>query len=338
MRLIFLLVSRNARRWLCSVAIAFAWLGMCQPATAAPTCSGAVDSMLIMYSGSAVSGSSARMLQRYGCSGMTTGGATNYFAICTTTDAATSSGSGGASITPYRTAKSSVGNTLNYQLVKSSDSTNLTASGIMLNNGSFGSAYSAIFATAYGIGISIPASQSVAAGDYVATVPITVDYRFNSSAFTSCSQGTSANTYVYNLPVVIRVGGASCSITFAPNISLGNITVNAGSVARRDSSGSEYEYFRITCAANTAWTATFSDGNNPLGTGSDRRRLINGSSYLTYQISKSGPTYLVDSTGITGTGTGSSQAIGFVVTIPAQTPASLTPGLYTDTVIMSLSY
>lgn len=338
MRSILLLLSRNGRRWFCAAAIAFAWLGVCQPAAAAPTCSGAMDSMLIVYTGSTISGSNARMLQRYGCSGMTTGGANNYFAICTTADAATSAGSGGTSVTPYRKAKSAAGDTLNYQLVRTSDNSSLTTSGIMFNNGSFGSASGAIFSTAYGIGISVPPFQFVAAGDYESTVPITVDFRFNSSSFTNCSQGTSANTYVYNLPVIIRVGGASCSITFAPNISLGNITVNSGVVARRDSTGSEYEYFRITCAANTAWTATFSDGNNPLGTGNDRRRLVNGSSYLTYQIYKPGPTYLVDSTGITGTGTGSSQSIGFFVTIPAQTPASLTPGLYTDTVIMSLSY
>jgi spore coat protein U-like protein len=169
---------------------------------------------------------------------------------------------------------------------------------------------------------------------------LTVQFRTKSgSSLSSCTDGTLTNGSVYlNIPVTIRVGGAACNIGLVPALVLGKISVNSGVVGQLTTAGSQN--FWITCAAGTTWTATFSDGNNPLGTGSDRRRMVNGSSYLNYQLSTtaSGGTYLIDSTGITGTGTGKPQSFTPYATIPTQTPASLTPGLYTDTVVMSLSY
>ena len=336
MRPIDLLLARGGRRLPWIAAIVFLWLGMCQPAAAAISCSASMQPVLMIYNGAAIS--DAQIPMRYSCSGLPVGASTVYYKMCTTLDAATSTGSGGTTVSP-RKARSAAGNTLNFQLVVPNGQ-DLTTSGITLFSLQFGIFYSGLSGLMYQIAVDVPASQSVPAGDYVSTVPLTVEIRTKSgSPVSSCVDGALTNSVVLSVPVAIRVGGAACEISIVPSLALGSISVNSGAVSQLSSSGGQL--FWITCTSGTAWTATFSNGNNPLGTGNARRRMVNGSSYLSYQLSTArdgGGTSLIDSAGITGTGTGKPQPIGPFVTIPKQTPASLTPGLYTDTVIMSLSY
>jgi spore coat protein U-like protein len=338
MRPIDLLLARGGRRLPWIAAIVFLWLGMCQPAAAAISCSASMqNSVMVIYNGSAISG--ALLPARYSCSGLPVGGATVYWAMCTTSDAASSTGTGGTSVSP-RQARSPAGDTLNFQLA-SNGGQDLTAAAITLSSGQFANTSAGTSSgLSNAITVRVPASQSVPAGDYYSTVLLTAQIRTKSgSSLSSCTDGTLTNASVYlNIPVTIRVGGAACNIGLVPMMVLGKISVNSGVVGTLTTAGNQN--FWITCAAGTTWTATFSNGNNPLGTGSDRRRMVNGSSYLNYQLSTaaSGGTSLIDSAGITGTGTGKPQSFTTYATLPTQTPASLTPGLYTDTVIMSLSY
>lgn len=348
MRSILLLLSRNGRRWLCAAALAFAWLGVCQPAAAAVSCTASTQGAMVIYTGAAIT--NAELLTTVSCTGLTigpSGGNQNKFIMCTTGDAATSTGTGGSTVAPYRMAKSAAGNTLNYQLTTTSYFSNvaITSAGVRLMASGLG------FSSDTGVSqqqnggrtplVTVPASQAPVAGDYVSMVPITVEIRaINQAAnMTSCTEGVSAGMVVLNIPVTIRVGGAACAINNVDNWDFGDISVTSGTVAAVNS-GATGINVNLTCASGTAWTATLSDGNNPDGTtGTYRRRMINGGSYLTYSLSLGAGSGRTSPTAKeTGTGTGSTDRFNIDVAIPSQTPASLTQGVYRDTVMLSVSY
>lgn len=330
---------RGPRGLLPALVVLCMWLLLCQPATAAVNCTAAVTSQSIVYNGSAISG--AGLGATISCSGLPpTGnsGNENYYNMCTTGDAASASGSGGTSVTPYRVAKSAAGNTLNYQLLSGFnpfpplDQGNLLLWHVIIgpNSSTITSHYTPT--PGAGIRVSVPASQNVPAGDYISMVPLTVQLRYlttsSGTQFTDCTNGTLANTAQVTVPVRIRVGGASCewNPSSASSISFGDISVTGGTVAAMSANA----FLNLTCANGIAWTVTLSDGNNALGSGTDRRRMVNGSSYLNYTMS----VRIFSS----GTGTGANQQSIVGATLTQQTPASLTPGVYSDVVIVTLNY
>jgi spore coat protein U-like protein len=179
------------------------------------------------------------------------------------------------------------------------------------------------------------------AGDYVATVPLTVDIRTanQSGAMSSCSSGTSAGVVTLSLPITIRIDGAACAINNVESVSFGDISVNnTGRVSAQTITST----IEIACARGTSWTITFSDGNNPSGTGAYRRRMVNGSSFLTYGFGTSSSSART-SMSLSGTtsqasANNGSQQLTYYAFLPQQFPASLTQGLYRDTVIMTVTY
>lgn len=345
MQSIFLLLPHGGRRWVFAFLVAFAGLGMCQSAAAAVSCSASVQSNPFIYDGSEISG--ARLMTRMSCSGLPLnepGSSYNIINLCSMSDASTATGTGGNTVTPWRIARSVANNVLNYQLYSGYaggggiPSGPLTQSGLWLGTSNFGitmSGNSNNPVSASGVrlpAVNVPASQNVPAGDYVSTVSLTVDMRLVKNNYgANCTEGTSVGTVVLNIPVIIRVGGATCSITYAAPVLVGEITETAGTVTPVTSFGG----FNLVCANGTPWTAILSDGNNALGTANDRRRMVNGGSYINYQITNPDGTQL---NSLSGTGTGYNETKLLNVQITSQTPASFTQGIYTDTIIISLSY
>ncbi|RYF49457.1 MAG: hypothetical protein EOO38_07860 [Cytophagaceae bacterium] len=352
MQLISLLLSRGGRRWVFTFVASFAWLGMCQSAAAAVSCTTSAQSSIVIYNGSAIS--NVPVVTRLDCAGLPVnepGSQYNLVTMCSTSDASTATGTGGNTVTPWRIARSAANNELKYQLASkfaggsgSVPSGDLVQGGLWLGGTNFGTSQSGTVVSATISNASngpqtpllnVPAAQNVPAGDYVSMVSITLDIRLVKSNFQGdCTEGISVGMVVLNIPVLIRVGGATCSITYAAPLPLGLIEETSGTVTS-NSGNAGPGGFHLTCASGTSWTATLSDGNNALGTGSDRRRLANGGSYLNYQIINYDGTQFDSATGV---GTGYDQIVKFGARIPPQTPASLTQGVYTDTVIISLRY
>jgi len=128
---------------------------------------------------------------------------------------------------------------------------------------------------------------------------------------------------------------ANCSLSTSP-VEFGDINTISGSSI--DAAGG----ITVTCTGGTAWTASAGAGS---GSGATllSRRMTSGSNTLNYMLyTNSGRTTIWgDGTGttgrITGTGSGSSQAITVYGRIPSG-QGSVPAGIYGDTVQVTLSY
>lgn len=338
MRSILLLLSRGGRRWLCTAAIAFTWLGMCQLAAAAVSCTASTQPT-ILYSTSNTSGT-APMLTTVSCTGFTTGGSTNQFIMCTLPSATSSDATG--------IAVNNDGDQYRFRLIAASSSTSLGTPNVVAATGNFGSTSSGAVLDGSNFVrapvLQILGSQNVYGGDYVVNMPLTLEIRTaaQSNAMTSCSSGTSAGVVTLSLPIIIRTSDPSCSISTMDNVNFGDISVNgSGRVAAIKVTNS----VEVSCAGKD-WTGTFSNGNNPSGTGPTLRRMVNGSSFLAYGFGRTSDTsaqinYSINSSSSSYTWNSSqyqTQRVSFSTFLPTQVPTSLTPGIYTDTVIFTVTW
>ena len=310
-------------------------------ANAIPNCTYTTSrTYTVLYDGRAVSSFGSEGIMS--CTNMPGNGGSTAFSGCLSSDAASSLGTGGGtSANPTRTARSAEGNTLQYQLIGAFSGLPLTASNIQYASISFptnGSASTLFSNSSDGAGptlINITAGQAPPVGDYVSTVPLTISTRYqNGSSPPSCTGGSLANSSIVNIPVRIRVG-AVCAYTDASNMNFGAITVNAGTVDATPYALASA--IRMSCTSGTNYTITLSDGNQASGTGVNRRRMVNGSSFLAYGL-YSDFDATVPFTSVNGTGTGANANVYVIGKIPSQSAAGLTSGVYRDTVIAFLTY
>jgi len=163
-------------------------------------------------------------------------------------------------------------------------------------------------------------------------------------AFSSSAQAfTQTATGAMNLSATVV---ASCTITVSP-FDFGVIDVAAYPIFTSS--------LTVNCSNGTPYRIDMDAGLNPLGTDQCQRRLKTGTApadatnTITYTLDKTlnamdpwgdnGTTFCtantIPVTGMTGTGTGADQIISF----SAQTwPTTNAPGVYTDTVTVTVNY
>jgi hypothetical protein len=343
MRSILLILSHGGRRWLCPAALALAWLGMSQPAAAAVSCTASTQPTVI-YATSNSSGTSP-LLTTVSCTGFTATGSAiteNQFALCTLPSATSNDARG--------VAVNANGDQYRFRLVgpSASGSQDLGSPNVRAAWGDFGTTASGgvLNGSNFANGpVFTSNSQTVRGGDYVVNMPFTVEIRTAPLAnhMANCSNGTSAGIVTLSIPITIRTSGPTCSINTMENVNFGDITVNA---AGRVSAMKVTSSVEVACGG-ADWIGTFSNGNNPSGSGTYLRRMVNGSSFLTYGFGTTSNTDAVSNFAINTTNTINydwqddqfqTQRISFSTFLPAQTPSSLTPGIYTDTVIFTITW
>ncbi|RZL48355.1 MAG: hypothetical protein EOP71_04720 [Variovorax sp.] len=279
------------------------------------------------------------MLTTVSCTGFTTGGSTNQFIMCTLPSASSTDDDG--------IAYNNNGNPYRFRLVGSSGNS-VSSPSVIVASGNFGSTSSggALDGSNFVRSpvIRVYTGQTVRGGDYVVNMPLTLEIRTSAQTFamSSCSTGISAGIVTLSLPIIVRTSGPTCSINTMENVNFGDISVNAvGRVAAMKVTSS----VEVACGG-TDWTGTFSNGNNPSGSGPTLRRMVNGSSFLNYgfgrtsdssaqinfSITSSSSSYTWDSTQY------QTQRVSFSTFLPSQIPTSLTPGIYTDTVIFTVTW
>ncbi len=137
---------------------------------------------------------------------------------------------------------------------------------------------------------------------------------------------------------------ASCTVNTSTTGTTTNAVLNFGTItsmaANIDASTSSTGGSKVTvlCSNGTAWTIAMNSGNNVSGT---QRRMTGGSSeYVPYNLySDSARTTAIgiNTTALSGTGSGALQSYDIYGRIPAGSTLA-TPGTYTDTVTMTLTY
>lgn len=199
----------------------------------------------------------------------------------------------------------------------------------------------------YSVSIKVPAqSGSLTAypiGTYTGTVQFFWDMQGNASSRCEGDSGggwDSGNTTITANYVVPSL----CQLNSTSNVEFGNI--NDISTTSRDYTAQGA--INTTCNYGTSYSIYLGDGNNRIAGGF--RRMTNGSSqYIPYQLYQNasystvwdatgGVTAVGGSGGVSKTGTGSVQNTMVYGKIPQGTTISSTPGDYSDTVVVTVTY
>lgn len=152
-----------------------------------------------------------------------------------------------------------------------------------------------------------------------------------------------ATTVTGSLTVTATLA-ASCTVNTSATGTTTNAVMNFGTVtsmaANIDASTSSAggRKVAVLCSNGTAWALAMNAGNNASGT---QRRMAGGSSeyvpYNLYSDSARSTAIGINTTALSGTGTGSQQTYDIYGRIPAGSILT-TPGAYTDTVTLTLTY
>ena len=137
---------------------------------------------------------------------------------------------------------------------------------------------------------------------------------------------------------------ASCAVNTSTTGTTTTAVLNFGTVtsmaANIDASTSSTGGSKVTvlCSNGTGWTLAMNGGSNVSGT---QRRMLGGNTeYVPYNLySDSARTVAIgiNTTALSGTGTGALQSYDIYGRIPAGSTLA-TPGAYTDTVTLTLTY
>jgi spore coat protein U-like protein len=120
-----------------------------------------------------------------------------------------------------------------------------------------------------------------------------------------------------------------CSVSIVSNVSFG--TIASQSVSTTDTTGS----FSVTCSTGTAYSIALDLGGN--ANVSTRRMKSGTSNYLTYELYSDNARTAIWRTAISGyTGTNSAQTQTVYARLPSQLAPA--PGVYTDTVTITVTY
>lgn len=191
--------------------------------------------------------------------------------------------------------------------------------------------------------VTIPTSSTYfPAGTYTATVSFYIDMQgANSSVCEGNSgggwdSGTQTLTFKWVVPNV-------CSLMSTSNVAFGTITDIGTALSNHDATGAVV----TKCNYGTAYTIYLGNGNNRLP--GSYRQMIYGSSLMPYQLYKnSGYTMVWDATGgttspggsggVSSTGSGANQTFMVYGRIPNGITLPTTPGNYSDTIIVTITY
>lgn len=199
----------------------------------------------------------------------------------------------------------------------------------------------------YSVNVKVPArTGSLIAypkGTYTGTVQLFWDMQASSSSVCEGNSGggwDSGNTTITANYVVPSL----CQLDSTSNVDFGNIN-DIGSTSRDYTAQGAVN---TTCNNGTPYSIYLGDGNNRIAGGF--RRMTNGSSqYIPYQLYQNstystvwdttgGVTAVGGSGGVSKTGSGSAQSTNVYGKIPQGTTISTTPGNYSDSVVVTVTY
>jgi len=175
-----------------------------------------------------------------------------------------------------------------------------------------------------------PTAQNTTWGSYQSQLPdVQLRYAFGTgSAPLSCSGG---GTVAIGSPGISASVPSGCRIMAISHLDFG--TLSAPLSSTHDQSAS----VALQCPAGTQWQVDLGSGNHH----ASARRMASGSGYVAYQLYRNAArTQLWGSTvgggTVSGTSTGALTTVPIYGRIPIQ--GGVTTGVYTDTVILTLSY
>ncbi|EEY78501.1 spore Coat Protein U domain protein [Acinetobacter calcoaceticus RUH2202] len=199
----------------------------------------------------------------------------------------------------------------------------------------------------YSVNVKVPArTGSLIAypkGTYTGTVQLFWDMQASSRTVCEGNSGggwDSGNTTITANYVVPSL----CQLDSTSNVDFGNIN-DIGSTSRDYTAQGAVN---TTCNNGTPYSIYLGDGNNRIAGGF--RRMTNGSSlYIPYQLYQNstystvwdiagGVTAVGGSGGVSKTGSGSAQSTNVYGKIPQGTTISTTPGNYSDTIVVTVTY
>ncbi len=199
----------------------------------------------------------------------------------------------------------------------------------------------------YSVNIKVPARSGTLVaypkGTYTGTVQLYWDMQASSSTVCEGDSGggwDSGNTTITANYVV----PSFCQLDSTSNVDFGNIN-DIGTTSRDYTAQGA---INATCNNGTPYSIYLGDGNNRISGGF--RRMTNGSSqYIPYQLYKDtaystvwdatgGITAVGGSGGVSKTGSGTSQISNVYGKIPQGTAISSTPGNYSDSIVVTVTY
>ncbi|MDH2633909.1 Csu type fimbrial protein [Acinetobacter nosocomialis] len=199
----------------------------------------------------------------------------------------------------------------------------------------------------YSVNIKVPARSGTLVaypkGTYIGTVQLYWDMQASSSTVCEGDSGggwDSGNTTITANYVV----PSFCQLDSTSNVDFGNIN-DIGTTSRDYTAQGA---INATCNNGTPYSIYLGDGNNRISGGF--RRMTNGSSqYIPYQLYKDtaystvwdttgGITAVGGSGGVSKTGSGTSQISNVYGKIPQGTSISSTPGNYSDSIVVTVTY
>lgn len=187
--------------------------------------------------------------------------------------------------------------------------------------------------------VDVP-QQNVPAGDYRGTYSIPVNV-FQGSG---CG-GAVVTTYTLLLSATIRVGGG-CLLGWATSVDLGTISADGNGNIRQNNG---FTSIGSACSVNQPYTLSLSSGQNSSGSGAYRWNMRSGRSTIAYGFFTDDGNTSVPVTGIRYAGTGGASSIDFnsvyeshysfyARIAPSQAISVIEPGVYTDNVIVTMSW
>ncbi|MEB3795136.1 MULTISPECIES: spore coat U domain-containing protein [Acinetobacter] len=199
----------------------------------------------------------------------------------------------------------------------------------------------------YSVSIKVPArSGSLTAypvGTYIGSVQVFWDMQANSSSV--CEGDSGGGWDSGNMTITANyVVPSFCQLDSTSNVDFGNIS-DIGTTSRDYTAQGA---INATCNNGTPYSIYLGDGNNRISGGF--RRMTNGSSqYIPYQLYKDsaygtvwdatgGTTTVGGSGGVSKTGSGTSQISNVYGKIPQGTAISSTPGNYSDSIVVTVTY
>lgn len=191
--------------------------------------------------------------------------------------------------------------------------------------------------------VTIPASSTYyPAGTYTATVSYFIDMQANSSSVCEGDNGggwdSGSQTLTFNWVVP-----SVCSLVSTSTVAFGTITDIGTALTNHDGTGAVV----TKCNYGTDYTIYLGDGNNRLP--GSYRQMIFGTSLMPYQLYKDSTHATVwddtgglsttgGSGGVSSTGTGTNQTFVVYGRIPQGITLPATPGTYSDTVVVTVTY
>ncbi|WP_459661346.1 SCPU domain-containing protein [Acinetobacter calcoaceticus] len=199
----------------------------------------------------------------------------------------------------------------------------------------------------YSVNVKVPArTGSLIAypkGTYTGTVQLFWDMQASSS--TVCEGNSGGGWDSGNATITANyVVPSLCQLDSTANVDFGNIN-DIGTTSRDYTAQGAVN---TTCNNGTPYSIYLGDGNNRIVGGF--RRMTNGSSqYIPYQLYQNstystvwdttgGVTAVGGSGGVSKTGSGSAQSTNVYGKIPQGTTISTTPGNYSDSVVVTVTY